>query len=105
YQHIIAGLEHIKITFFPEQTMIKKIPNPKTFDFDFNSKKYTDITDQMAGDAVQKSINLLRWACKNKIEPKQDLTPLQIHVKESYEDIFISQFANGLKILGIAQGK
>jgi len=58
----------------------------------------------MAGDAVQKTINLFKHCCMNKIEPERNLKPLQAEVKKSYTNLFIIQFANGLDLLKNVQG-
>jgi hypothetical protein len=105
YFHIITGLEYIRLNFFPEQPLINKVPNPKTFDFDFDFKKHTKVTDLMAGDAIQKTINLFKYCCVNKIEPKIDLSPLQIEVKKTYNKTMLFQFSNGLDLIAELQGK
>lgn len=105
YRHIIFGLEQIKSSFFSDQKMFNTVPVPETFDFDFDFKKYGEITDFMAGEAVQETINLFKYCCIHKFQPKQDLSPLQIEVKEIYNNLLKFQFSNGLDLLEAVQGE
>ncbi len=104
YQGIIAGLEFIQKKFFAEQPFTNKIPNPQTFGSESKSQKHTEITEFMAGEAIFKAINLFKHCLVNKIEPKNNLSLLQVKVKEGYTPSMIFQFANGLRILKKVQG-
>lgn len=105
YIEIIAGLQFIRKAFFSDIQSNKKVPDPTDFDFKYNPKKHVEITEVMAGEAIQKTINLFEYCCKHKFVPKKELSPLQVKVKEGYGTIFIEHFSRGLEILKISQGK
>jgi|GEM_PF-2460265 len=109
YQHALVGLQHIIKTFFIKSDPYDKEIDMRTINsFDFDYASITgEITVKKAGNIVQKTIKILQYALINKIEPKpnEQLSAIEIAVKNIYKSNFIEQIARGLDLMVEVQGK
>lgn len=103
YLHVIKGLEYIRDTFFSklEVKIVNPLPNPDTFDFDCNNKKYKTLDDEMALVAIIKTINLFHSCCYQKqyVPKEKNISHSLSQQRKSYTTKFIVIISNLLDLL------